>query len=803
MPKKQEFSYTFEGKKLGLEVKDRQSAVGIEVVSIVNDSPCLGIVQKGDIIFAVGQHDLRQLHYSDFLKFVKESTRPLTVKFFRPYRQKYDIGSTVLLDSTESDDDEEFHEKVKIISFDDLRGLYKVECEDGDIEKAHEADLHPLRPGDEHSSSDDETSSASQTDSSHGDKQCETHEGGQKDAESSVIVPVEERSEPLRGDSGRHTTPHSRDVDDDTTPLHVEAQAPHTTVDILDDAEEHESLLPKSRSPSHPKVQGQFRPPHADLSVAASTMEDRMMLVEVQYGEIKLEVDRLKRVCHLFGQYLESGRLSAPDQSESERRQLLDSIGDDEESGRYVFAMSHASAAGGAEMHNKGAPKSKEMIGRRKTKIQRRKKRVVKPIDPNKIKFGKQGLLQRGNTTAGLCSGGLKRSGAGLCVANLLLTPFLLVIHSIRIYVFPCMWAYLFRLCCWGASRMFGSCILYKDSDFPADETSLGEYEAQGKKVYWVRGDDILAPLEDLDGDGKIGKNERRGGHAHLFQNGVTPSDICQGMLGDCWLLSAISCMAEFPGSIENLFAEKLYSHRGKYTVRLFDPISNEFVCVTIDDRFPCQNKEKPQPMFTKPNPKGGELWTMLLEKAFAKLCGSYGALEGGYSLWALHVMTGDPVAKWSYSSDCQKWEPFELRIDDEKDGTDSCAFYTHSSFEKHNNKDFFDVLLEYDQQQCIIGAGTRGVDNTRKEGRGDQSAGGIVPGHAYSIIKVRKIGKHRLLCLRNPWGKFEWKGDWSDGSQLWDKETIVRLQIRPDRKNDDDGIFWMSCKCTSLSLSL
>ena len=131
MPKKQEFSYTFEGKKLGLEVKDRQSAVGIEVVSIVNDSPCLGIVQKGDIIFAVGQHDLRQLHYSDFLKFVKESTRPLTVKFFRPYRQKYDIGSTVLLDSTESDDDEEFHEKVKIISFDDLRGLYKVECEDG------------------------------------------------------------------------------------------------------------------------------------------------------------------------------------------------------------------------------------------------------------------------------------------------------------------------------------------------------------------------------------------------------------------------------------------------------------------------------------------------------------------------------------------------------------------------------------------------------------------------------------------------------------------------------------------------
>ena len=141
-------------------------------------------------------------------------------------------------------------------------------------------------------------------------------------------------------------------------------------------------------------------------------------------------------------------------------------------------------------------------------------------------------------------------------------------------------------------------------------------------------------------GDGKIGKNERRGGHAHLFQDGITPSDICQGMLGDCWLLSAISCLAEFPGVLENLFAEKVYSYRGKYSVKLFDPQINDFTWLTIDDRFPCLDKKNPEPMFTKPNPVGGELWVMLLEKAFAKLIGTYGDLEGGFSLWALHVMT-------------------------------------------------------------------------------------------------------------------------------------------------------------------
>ena len=39
----------------------------------------------------------------------------------------------------------------------------------------------------------------------------------------------------------------------------------------------------------------------------------------------------------------------------------------------------------------------------------------------------------------------------------------------------------------------------------------------------------------------------------------------------------------------------------------------------------PCKNK---RPLFTKP--KGNEMWVLLLEKAFAKLIGTYAALEGG-----------------------------------------------------------------------------------------------------------------------------------------------------------------------------
>lgn len=45
----------------------------------------------------------------------------------------------------------------------------------------------------------------------------------------------------------------------------------------------------------------------------------------------------------------------------------------------------------------------------------------------------------------------------------------------------------------------------------------------------------------------------------------------------------------------------------------------------------------------------------------------------------------------------------------------------------------------------------------------------GLVSGHAYTLIAVQQLSSGaRLLKLRNPWGRFEWNGDWSDKSALW-----------------------------------
>ena len=50
-------------------------------------------------------------------------------------------------------------------------------------------------------------------------------------------------------------------------------------------------------------------------------------------------------------------------------------------------------------------------------------------------------------------------------------------------------------------------------------------------------------------------------GKYSLFGNeGVTPKDILQGSIGNCWLISAVSAIAEIPKRVENMFLNKAKS---------------------------------------------------------------------------------------------------------------------------------------------------------------------------------------------------------------------------------------------------
>jgi len=69
----------------------------------------------------------------------------------------------------------------------------------------------------------------------------------------------------------------------------------------------------------------------------------------------------------------------------------------------------------------------------------------------------------------------------------------------------------------------------------------------------------------------------------------------------------------------------------------------------------------------------------------------------------------------------------------------------------------------------------------------------GIVASHAYSLLSAHEIntnrGKQRLIRVRNPWGKSEWNGDWSDTSPLWTEDLKRQLNV----EERDDGVFFIS----------
>lgn len=67
-----------------------------------------------------------------------------------------------------------------------------------------------------------------------------------------------------------------------------------------------------------------------------------------------------------------------------------------------------------------------------------------------------------------------------------------------------------------------------------------------------------------------------------------------------------------------------------------------------------------------------------------------------------------------------------------------------------------------------------------------------------------------QLVQLRNPWGRSEWKGAWSDESKEWNQKRRRMVMDRQKQiaKHDtveigaDDGVFWMTFNDFCLNFS-
>ena len=320
-----------------------------------------------------------------------------------------------------------------------------------------------------------------------------------------------------------------------------------------------------------------------------------------------------------------------------------------------------------------------------------------------------------------------------------------------------------------------------QDEEFPANARSIGALKNKSaaqieKEVVWKRGEVLCASPAGADGKAR---------RAQLFDAGATADDVCQGGLGDCWLLSALACLATRPGAVRRAFVTQQLSPYGRYTLRLWDAPAKEWRLITVSDEFPC-SAQSGEPLFTKPH--GNELWVLLMEKAFAKFVGSYAALEGGHVVWALEALTGDHVLKLMAEKGTSAWRRFNLtHFGKPGEASSRLSFGLGTTNELHSGPETFDLMRTYAAQRSVIGAGSGSGKDTASDAKH-----GIVQGHAYAVLRVLEVDNIKLLQLRNPWGSFEWDGPWSDKAPEWDRYPSIRRQLRGDAGAEDDGKFWM-----------
>ncbi|GAX14041.1 calpain-15 [Fistulifera solaris] len=279
-----------------------------------------------------------------------------------------------------------------------------------------------------------------------------------------------------------------------------------------------------------------------------------------------------------------------------------------------------------------------------------------------------------------------------------------------------------------------------------------------------------------------------------MVKSAFDPSQVRQGAVGNCWFLSALATVAEKAYLIENIMPHRKLNEVGCYQVNLC--LDGKWTPVIVDSHLPVV-LEKISTRNTRSLPqlaeKGGlslqqdlfvfpafcaafqwQLWPALVEKAYAKAHGCYAQLSGGFIAEGLQDLTGAPTE-------------------------------THLLFAADH---LWPILMTYQREGFLMGVATaRGGD-------------GLIGGHAYSILDVIQLddmivgdqpkvtdyfGQNsqksvkvpekrqtiRLVRIRNPWGKREWKGDFSASSHRW--THALRKKIGDHSYRKGDGTFFMT----------
>ncbi|XP_077477947.1 calpain-1 catalytic subunit isoform X1 [Stigmatopora argus] len=281
--------------------------------------------------------------------------------------------------------------------------------------------------------------------------------------------------------------------------------------------------------------------------------------------------------------------------------------------------------------------------------------------------------------------------------------------------------------------------VRYIDEMFPPDRSSIGNDVLDPSvlhKVLWLRPRKLVP-------------------NPNFIVDGISRFDFGQGAVGNCWFLASLGALTFQRVIFENVVPLKQNfetSYCGLFHFRFWR--FGRWVDVVIDDKLPTINGRL---IFVR-SKDPTEFWPALLEKAYAKVCGSYSDMNSGQPSEALVDFTG---------------------------GVHVCINLSEPPLE------LWDLMCRAGQSTSLMGCGTP---------QGETSANtvlpnGLVQGHAYTVTGVRQMMSQgqavHLVRLLNPWGKGEWNGDWSDRSLLW--QTVSPEDRHLCLSVVNNGEFWMS----------
>lgn len=284
---------------------------------------------------------------------------------------------------------------------------------------------------------------------------------------------------------------------------------------------------------------------------------------------------------------------------------------------------------------------------------------------------------------------------------------------------------------------------LWEDPEFPASQTSVFYHQTPPFTFHWRRPKELIQnPI--------------------FIREDSSQFDIVHGKLGDRWFVSCLGCLHLTKGLFYRVVPadqdfEKDGGYCGVFRFRVW--WCGEWKEVLVDDRLPTVNGK----LVFVHSQSTSQFWPALLEKAYAKLHGSYEALKYGTSLDGMSDFTGGIA------------ESVSLRADPTTCGR---------------------LLAKLLDLTSIVTAVVNQHSHTKIQS--EKLASGIVMATNYRIYAIEKVERYSgeqvtLVRMRTPVGtSAEYLGAWGRSAPEWD-EIPPNEKERLNLKYTPDGEFWMA----------